>query len=55
MTDYEFIVATNAGRDVTLQTIGSMICMYETSHKFKWDILGAGSPARGRNVLCYRF
>ena len=52
---YEFVIGTNAARDVTNGTIGSMMGLREVPYRFGWDIIGCGSAARTRNILAYRF
>jgi len=53
--EHEFVIGTNAARDVTIGTIGSMMGLFEARYKFGWDILGCGSAARTRNLIAYRY
>ena len=53
--EYEFVIGTNASKDVTIGTIGSVLSLYKVPYKFGWDIMGCGSAARTRNIMAYRF
>lgn len=53
--EYEFVIGTNASKDVTVGTIGSVMSLKNVPYKFGWDILGCGGGARTRNVTAYRF
>jgi len=51
----EFVVGTNASKDITVGTIGSMINLYNVPYTFRWILLGCGSAARTRNLIATRF
>ena len=53
--EYEFVIETNAAKDVTVGTIGSVISLYDVPYKFGWDILSCGGAARTRNIAATRF
>ena len=53
--EYEFVIETNAGSDVTVGTIGSVINLYQVPYKFGWHILSCGGAARTRNIAATRF
>ena len=53
--EYEFVIGTNAAKDVTTGTIGSVMSLFNVPYKFGWDILGCGGAARTRNIMAYRF
>jgi len=52
---YQFVIGTNATTDVSVGTIGSITTLYQVPFNFRWDIVGAGSATRTRNVLANRF
>lgn len=52
---YDFVIGTNAAKDVTIGTVGSMMGLFKAHYKFGWDIEGCGSAARTRNIIAYKF